>query len=123
MKVIVANFEQRPVVEMILPRQMREITNMLPLTLDLVVAGALRVRVLLSQACTHTHCLAAKYVFDENYWKRRCVEAFGWHKCAISEHGMMWKQLFFEKAIQVSLLTFALVHTPQVALCAVVATT
>lgn len=35
-------------------------------------------------------------MFDENYWKRRCVEELSWQNCHIAEHGMTWKQLFFE---------------------------
>ena len=40
--------------------------------------------------------VGALYVFDENYWKRRCVEKLGWQNCQIAEHGLTWKQLFFE---------------------------
>ncbi|CAM9995973.1 unnamed protein product [Choristocarpus tenellus] len=40
--------------------------------------------------------VGALYVFDENYWKRRCVEKLGWYNCQIAEHGLTWKQLFFE---------------------------
>ncbi|CAM9765414.1 unnamed protein product, partial [Scytosiphon promiscuus] len=40
--------------------------------------------------------VGALYVFDENYWKRRCVERLGWQNCLIAEHGLTWKQLFFE---------------------------
>lgn len=40
--------------------------------------------------------VAALYVFDENYWKRRCIEKLGWLNCQLIEHGLTWKQLFFE---------------------------
>lgn len=40
--------------------------------------------------------VGALYIFDENYWKRRCVEKLGWQNCQIAEHGLTWKQLFFE---------------------------
>lgn len=38
-------------------------------------------------------------MFDENYWKRRCVEKLGWQNCQIAEHGLTWKQLFFEVSL------------------------
>ena len=44
--------------------------------------------------------IAAEFVFDENYWKRRCVEQFLQRNCHISEHGLTWKQLFFETYVQ-----------------------
>ncbi|CAN0360767.1 unnamed protein product, partial [Phaeothamnion confervicola] len=40
--------------------------------------------------------VASLYVFDENYFKRRCVASLGWERCQIVEHGLTWKQLFFE---------------------------
>lgn len=43
--------------------------------------------------------VGALYVFDESYWKRRCVEKLGWQNCQIAEHGLTWKQLFFEVSI------------------------
>lgn len=43
--------------------------------------------------------MGALYVFDENYWKRRCVEKLGWQNCLIAEHGLTWKQLFFEVGV------------------------
>ena len=43
---------------------------------------------------------AAEFVFDESYWKRRCLEKFPQSNSKISEHGLMWKQLFFETYIQ-----------------------
>ena len=59
---------------------MREITGKLSLELDAKIA--------------------AEFVFDENYWKRRCVEQFMLRNCQISEHGLTWKQLFFETYLQ-----------------------
>jgi hypothetical protein len=50
--------------------------------------------------------VAALYVFDENYWKRRCIEQLGWHKCQIVEHGLTWKQLFFEHHVAKQLEDF-----------------
>jgi Leucine-rich repeat (LRR) protein len=40
--------------------------------------------------------VCALYVFDEGYWKRRCMGQLKRHECRLSEHGMSWKQLFFE---------------------------
>ncbi|CAM9880866.1 unnamed protein product [Ectocarpus sp. 4 AP-2014] len=50
--------------------------------------------------------VGALYVFDENYWKRRCVEKLGWQNCQIAEHGLTWKQLFFEAHVSTQLETF-----------------
>ena len=85
-KVIVDNFEQRPVKESIPPLQMAEITKALPVDLDPIIA--------------------ARHVYNENYWKRCCVEKFGWHKCDLYEHGFLWKQMYFEKLLQERLEDF-----------------
>ena len=37
---------------------------------------------------------------------RCCVDKYGWHNCILSEHGMMWKQLYIEKLIQERLEDF-----------------
>jgi len=79
-KVVVANFEKNPVKEIIPPPQMAQITSQLPTTLSPIIGG--------------------RYVYNENFWKRCCVDKFGWHNCNISEHGMLWKQLYFEKLFQ-----------------------
>jgi hypothetical protein len=50
--------------------------------------------------------IGAKFVFDENFWKRCCVEKFGWNNCNLIEHGLLWKQLYFEKYIQARLEDF-----------------
>ena len=84
--VIVANFAERPIKEVIPPPQMAQITQALPATLPPIIAG--------------------KYVFNENYWKRCCIERFGWQNCNIEEHGLLWKQMFFEKVLQEKLEDF-----------------
>jgi hypothetical protein len=83
---VVANFERNPVREVIPPPQMAQITSQLPTSLSPVIGG--------------------RYVYNENFWKRCCVDKYGWHNCNISEHGMLWKQAFFEKLIRERLEDF-----------------
>jgi len=85
-RVVVENFEQRPVKEIIPPAQMAEITKQLPVGLSPLIG--------------------AKYVFNENYWKRCCVEKFGWQNCHLHEHGLLWKQMYFEKLLTETLEDF-----------------
>lgn len=85
-KVVVDNFERMPVKELLPPPQMAEITKQLPTNLSPLIG--------------------AKYVFNENYWKRCCVEKYGWHSCKLSEHGLLWKQLYFEKLLNERLEDF-----------------
>src|SRR5690349_14325279 len=85
-RVVVENFGTRPVTEVIPPPQMAEITKQLSVNLPPVIG--------------------AKHVFNENYWKRCCVEKFGWHNCNLAEHGFLWKQLYFEKLLQERLESF-----------------
>ena len=84
--VIVQNFERMPVKELLPPPQMAEITGRLPTTLNPIIG--------------------AKYVFNENYWKRCSVEKYGWHNCILAEHGLLWKQLYFEKSFREKLEDF-----------------
>lgn len=85
-RVIVNNFAKNPVKEAIDPAYMFEITSQLPTNLPPIVG--------------------AKYVFNENYWKKCCVEKYGWSNCNLSEHGLMWKQLYFEKLMSNKLEEF-----------------
>ena len=85
-KVVVDHFARFPVHENVPARDMRAITAALPVTLDPNVA--------------------ATHVFDEAYWKRCCVERFGWQSCQLAEHGLTWKQLFFELHLQQRLEEF-----------------
>jgi len=85
-KVVVANFNYRPVKEVIPPPQMAEITRYLPTNLSPIIG--------------------AKYIQNEGYWKRCCVDKFGWHNCQLAEHNLSWKQLFFEKLLQERLEDF-----------------
>jgi len=82
-RIVVANFATFPVHENIPAKHIREITQNLPVDLDANIA--------------------AEFVFDENYWKRRCIEHFLQRNCQISEHGLTWKQLYFENYLQKSL--------------------
>lgn len=84
--VIVKNFAINPITEIIPPEQMSEITNKLPTDLPPIIG--------------------AKYVYNEAYWKRCCVDKFGWHNCQLIEHGLLWKQVYFEKLLQEKLEDF-----------------
>jgi hypothetical protein len=77
--VIVQNFHINPITDIIPPEQMSEITKKLGTNLPPEIS--------------------ARYVFNEAYWKRCCVEKYGWHNCQIAEHGFLWKQVYFEKLI------------------------
>mmetsp|Transcript_30336 Transcript_30336/g.93890 ORF Transcript_30336/g.93890 Transcript_30336/m.93890 type:complete len:120 (+) Transcript_30336:661-1020(+) len=61
-------------------KHIRDITKNLPVDLDTSVA--------------------ARFVFDENYWKKRCLKQSRPRDNQISEHGLSWKQLFFENFVQ-----------------------
>jgi hypothetical protein len=78
--VIVENFAENPITEIIPPAQMIEITNKLSISLPPIIA--------------------AKYIFNESYWKRCCINKFGWHNCQLIEHGLLWKQIYYEKLLQ-----------------------
>lgn len=84
--VVVDNFGDRPVREVIPPPQMSEITRQLSTKLSPLIG--------------------AKYVYDESFWKRSSVDKYGWQNCNLSEHGLLWKQLFFEKLLQDKLEDF-----------------
>jgi hypothetical protein len=85
-RVVVENFDERPVREVIPPPLMAEITKSLPSHLSPVVG--------------------AKYIYNESYWKRCCVDKFGWHNCQLDEHNLLWKQVYFEKLLQERLEDF-----------------
>lgn len=85
-KVVVENFGSRPVKEVIPPPQMAEITKLLSTNLSPIIG--------------------AKYVYNESYWKRCCVDKYGWHNCHLNEHNLLWKQLYFEKLLQERLEDF-----------------
>ncbi|KAJ3099132.1 T-complex-associated testis-expressed protein 1 [Phlyctochytrium planicorne] len=77
-KVIVANFEEKSILNG-LPNKYRE-------------------RVLESISVTLPLSIAAPLIPDESYWKRRSLANF--KNCDIRKHGDLWKRLFFELHIQ-----------------------
>jgi hypothetical protein len=85
-RVVVENFDDRPVTEVIPPPQMAEITKLLSTNLSPLIG--------------------AKYIYNESYWKRCCVDKYGWHNCHLNEHNLLWKQLYFEKLLQETLEDF-----------------
>ena len=88
--ILVENYEERPIKSEVLKfvpaTLIGDVTKNLPLTLNSLIG--------------------ARYVYNENYWKKCCVEKYGWHNCDISEHGYMWKQLYFEKLLNERLEDF-----------------
>ncbi|GMH56970.1 hypothetical protein TL16_g02262 [Triparma laevis f. inornata] len=79
-KVIVSNFDKNPSHSGIPASHVREITSRLPINLD--------------------PKKSAVYVHDESYWKRACLQSLSPSECQIVEHGLTWKQLFFENHLQ-----------------------
>ena len=86
LKIVVANFERTPIKGVYPPAQLNEIIDKLPTSINPVIA--------------------AKYIYNESYWKRACVEMLGWHNCHLEEHGYMWKQMYFEHLMQDKLENF-----------------
>jgi len=68
------------------PKFVAAITSMLPMDLDVTISSPL--------------------VNDEKYWKRVCVEGQKWTNCEIADHGLSWKQLFFERNLSLELENF-----------------
>eukprot|EP00518_Triparma_eleuthera_P011049 CAMPEP_0182478984 /NCGR_PEP_ID=MMETSP1319-20130603/33381_1 /TAXON_ID=172717 /ORGANISM="Bolidomonas pacifica, Strain RCC208" /LENGTH=429 /DNA_ID=CAMNT_0024680369 /DNA_START=198 /DNA_END=1483 /DNA_ORIENTATION=- len=85
-KVIVENFDRNPSTEGIPAKEIREITSRLPIDLD--------------------PKKAAVFIHDESYWKRACIQSLSPSACQIIEHGLTWKQLFFEHHLQTRLESF-----------------
>lgn len=85
-RVITDNFAERPNLEGIPSKFLPQVTARLPLDLDITVT--------------------APHIHDENYWKRACLMREGWVNCQIAEHGLTWKQLYFEQNLQEELENF-----------------
>lgn len=73
---VTKNFQLYPSMDGMDPKFTAAITATLPLDMDVLVSGP------------HVH--------DEHYWRRVCTEGKKWQNCQIAQHGMSWKQLFFE---------------------------
>jgi len=74
-RVLAANFANRPTLRGIAPRYINRVTELLPTNLPLEVTGPL--------------------IDDEGYWKRCSTER--WDNCQISDHGSSWKRCYFER--------------------------
>lgn len=85
-RVVVENFNERPVSEVIPPPLMAEITNLLGTNLSPLIG--------------------ARYIYNESFWKKCCVDKFGWHNSNLSDHNLLWKQMYFEKLLQERLEDF-----------------
>ena len=79
LRVIAQNFATRPRIEGLPETLLPRLVDQLSLTLPVNISAA------------HVH--------SESYWKRCCLEGKGWRNCQIAEHGLTWKQTFFEKFI------------------------
>ncbi|XP_047006827.2 dynein regulatory complex subunit 5 isoform X2 [Ictalurus punctatus] len=75
---IVHNFEDKPIVEELLPKHKASVLEKLPLTLPLTIT--------------------ANLISDEGYWKRYCQSR--WRVCDVSEYGNSWKHMFFERHLE-----------------------
>eukprot|EP01039_Chlorochromonas_danica_P009810 gene9810-10852_t len=78
-RVVVENFNERPIREVIPPPLMVEITKLLGTGLSPIIG--------------------ARYIYNESYWKKCCVDKYGWHNCNLADHNLLWKQLYFEKML------------------------
>jgi hypothetical protein len=83
---VTKNFRLYPSMDGMDAKFVSAITATLPLDLDVLIAGP------------HVH--------DEHYWRRVCLEGKRWENCQIAQHGMSWKQLFFERHVAQVLETF-----------------
>lgn len=89
--VVAANFEQlQPNLDDIPSKFVAAITSKLPLDLDITVTSPL--------------------VNDENYWKQVVTEHKKWDNPQIADHGLSWKQLFFETNLGIELEEFGVVE-------------
>lgn len=87
LRVVAKHFhELQPVLDEMPPRFVAAITSLLPMELDVSISSPL--------------------VNDEKYWKRVCLEGRKWTNCEIADHGLSWKQLFFERNLALLLENF-----------------
>jgi hypothetical protein len=85
-RAIAENFHKNPDIDGLPAKLLPRLVDQLSLTLPVNVSAA--------------------FVHSESYWKRCCLEGKGWKNCQISEHGLTWKQTFFEKFIEEELENF-----------------
>lgn len=88
LRALALNFDQasNPDLSRLDPKFALAISSVLPLDLD--------------------PCKTARFVHDEDYWKRVCLVHRGWRNCRLEEHGHSWKQLYFERAVAEALQAF-----------------
>lgn len=80
-EVVAQHFEASPTFGKLPALYVKRVVDLLSLDLPLELAGAL--------------------IDDESYWKRRaCMR---WKSCDVEAHGRSWKQLYFEKNLEVAL--------------------
>mmetsp|Transcript_9504 Transcript_9504/g.38787 ORF Transcript_9504/g.38787 Transcript_9504/m.38787 type:complete len:212 (+) Transcript_9504:158-793(+) len=79
-RIVVCHFETHPLHEGIPKKYLHDITRRLPSDLDPNVA--------------------AEYLFDEFYWETRCSVLYPRQALLAEQHGLSWKQLFFEIHMQ-----------------------
>ncbi|KAJ1147812.1 hypothetical protein NDU88_000667 [Pleurodeles waltl] len=75
---IVNNFENKPILDELLPKHKVKVLEKLPTTVPLKVT--------------------ANLISDEGYWKRCCLKQ--WEICDVSQYGGSWKRLFFERYLE-----------------------
>ena len=85
-RTIAENFDKNPNIDGLPEKLLPRLVDQLSLSLPVNVSSA--------------------FVHSESYWKRCCLEGKGWKNCQISEHGLTWKQTFFEKFIEEELENF-----------------
>lgn len=75
---IVRNFQERPLVETLLPKHRAKVLSRLSTALPLPVT--------------------ANLIAHEDYWQRCCTER--WPTCDVSRYGSSWKRLFLERHLE-----------------------
>ena len=85
-KVLTRHFVTSPDLKGIPQKLLPQITERLPVDLDVTITGP--------------------HLLDENYWKRCCYARKGWSNLQIMQHGQSWRQLYIERNLQDILETF-----------------
>ena len=79
LRVMAKHFAARPILHALPERQVPVLTALLDLDLDIEIAAAT--------------------VYDENFWRRKALGE-RWKSFEIAEHGLTWKQLYFERKLE-----------------------